>query len=72
MPLTVVRTRREKATTIEIDVEAKLSKRWDKFSSECIFVIPVYESVERSKILLDIGVERRKDLVTRLGVISKT
>ena len=68
MPLTVVRARRKKATTIEIDVETKLSERWDKLSFECIFVIPVYESVERRKILLDLGVERRKDLVARLGI----
>src|SRR5215471_17072813 len=68
MPLTVVRARRKKATTIEIDVETKLSERWDKFSFECIFVIPVYESVECRKILFDVGVERRKDLVTRLGI----
>src|SRR5262245_1422175 len=68
MPLTVVRARRKKATTIEIHVETKLSERWNKFSFECIFVIPVYESVERSKILLDLGVEPREDLVTRVGI----
>src|SRR5215472_9811738 len=68
MPLTVVRARRKKPTTIEIHVETKLSERWDKFSFEGIFVIPVYESVELSKILLDLGVESREDLVTRLGI----
>src|SRR5262249_44152889 len=68
MPLTVVSARRKKATTIEIDVEAKLPERWDKLSFECIFVIPVYKSIECCKILLDLGVERRKNLVTRLGI----
>src|SRR6478672_13904760 len=68
MPFAVVRARRKKATTIEIDVETKLSERWDKFSFESIFVIPVYESIECSKIFLDLGVERRKNLVTRLGI----
>src|SRR5215510_8170821 len=68
MPLTVVGARRKKTTTIEIDVETKLSERWDKFSFECTFVIPVYESVERGKILLHICVERCKDLVTCLSI----
>src|SRR5215813_13532641 len=68
MPLTVVGARRKKATTIEIDVAAKLPERWDKLSFECIFVIPVYESVERGKILLHLGVKRCKDLVTCLGI----
>src|SRR5215831_3640273 len=68
MPLTVVGAGRKKAATIEINVEAKLSERWDEFSFERIFVIPVYESVERSKILLDLAVERREDFVTRFGI----
>src|SRR5215470_15515661 len=68
MPLTVVCARWKKAATIEINVETKLSERWDKLSFECILVIPVYKSVERSKILLDVGVERCKDLVTCLGI----
>src|SRR5215472_11246568 len=68
MPLTVVSARRKKTTTIEIDVEAKLPERWDKLSFECIFVSSVYESVERCKICLDVGVERREDLITYFGI----
>src|SRR5215813_3140081 len=68
MPLTVVGAGRKKATTIEIDVEAKLPERWNKLGFECIFVSSVYESVERCKICLDVGVERREDLVTYFGI----
>ena len=58
MPLAVVRTRREKTSFIEVDIEVEFALAGRELRGELAFVVFVNRAIERAEVSLDCVVER--------------